>query len=711
MKDLPKTYNPQKVEDKIYELWEESGFFNPDNLPHPQNPPFSITIPPPNITGVLHMGHALNTVIQDILIRKKRMQGFKTLWVPGIDHAGIATQVKVEKKLEKQGKTRFDLGKRKFLKEIQKWKKKYKKLIFNQLKKLGASCDWSRSRFTMDQKYKKAVKKAFNHYWKKGWIYEGKRVINWCARCQTSLSDLELTYQEKKGKLWYIRYPLKDNGYLTVATTRPETMLGDTALALNPKDKRYKELKGQKAVVPLVNREVPIISDRLVDPKFGTGVVKITPSHDFKDYQIGRKHNLESVQVINKKREITSNAPKPYQGLSCKEARKKIIQDIEEKDLLEKVEPYTFQAPYCDRCKSPIEFIPSQQWFLKMDAKPAPSLKKMAQQAVKKGKVKFYPPRWEKVYLDWLQKVRDWCISRQIWWGHKIPLKETEDVLDTWFSSALWPFAVLGWPKKTKDLKTFYPTQVLYTDPEIINLWVTRMIFSGLEFMGEVPFKNVYIHSTVLTRKGKRMSKSKGTGVDPMKLIPKYGADATRFGIAYQVSTRQDLRFVEDNIAMGEKFCNKLWNASRFILLQFKQSKISPKQTGAKIPSSKADLSAADKRIIKKLKQTIEITDKYLEEFEFGKAAHQLYDFFWHDFCDQYIEEAKDQIKDRNLPQDKKRTLQILTGVLINSLKLLHPFVPFITEELYQKFPLKQKEPCLMVEKWPLQKENNSPSK
>lgn len=708
MEQLPKSYSPKKVEDEIYKLWQESGFFNPDNLPDPQKSTFTITIPPPNVTGVLHMGHALNTVIQDILIRQKRMQGFKTLWVPGIDHAGIATQVKVEKKLEKQGKSRFDLGRKKFIQEVQKWKEKYKKLIFNQLKKLGASCDWSRSRFTMDQKYQKAVGKAFKHYHQKGWIYKGKRVINWCPRCQTSLSDLELTYKEKEGKLWYIRYPLDKDNYITVATTRPETMLGDTAVAVNPKHKKYKKLIDKKVTVPLVNREVPIISDRLVDPKFGTGAVKITPSHDFKDYQIGRKHNLESIQVIDRERKITSNAPRPYQGLSWKEAREKIVENLKEQNLLEKVEPYTFQAPRCDRCKAPIEFIPSKQWFLKMDAsQPSPSLKQMAQKAVKQGKVKFYPRRWEKVYLDWLKKVRDWCISRQIWWGHSIPLKGTEDVLDTWFSSALWPFAVLGWPEKTNDLKTFYPTQVLSTDPEIINLWVTRMIFSGLEFTGKAPFSQVYIHSTVLTRDGKRMSKSKGTGIDPMKLIQKYGSDATRFGIAYQIYSRQDLKFVEDNIAMGEKFCNKLWNASRFILLQFKNSPISPQEIEIKIPSSK-HLSSEDEKIIKQLIQTTKAVNEYLKDFEFGKAAHQLYDFFWHDFCDRYIETAKHQIEKSSSVKDKKRTLQILTTVLINSLKLLHPFVPFITEELYQKFPIKQKKSCLMIEEWPSEKNNLS---
>jgi len=678
---LSKVYNPKQVEDKIYKLWLRSGFFNPDKLPKKHKKPYTIVIPPPNVTGELHIGHALNAVIQDILIRQKRMQGFKTLWLPGTDHAGIATQNVVEKKLKKEGKTRFDLGREKFTEEIWKWKEKYGNIILEQFKKMGCSCDWSRTRFTMDEDYSQAVKEAFSHYYKKGWIYKGKRVVNWCPRCATSLSDLELEYQEEKGNLWYIKYGKN----ITVATTRPETMLGDTAVAVNPRDKRYKDLIGEKVILPLVGREIPIIADRLVDPKFGTGTIKITPAHDLTDYQIGQNHNLASIQVIDEKGKITKEAPLPYQGLKVLEARKKIVEDLEKQGLLEKIEDYIHQVPKCYRCGATIELIPSQQWFLKMK-----ELAKLAQAPVKEGKIKFHPKNFEKPYFDWLKNIRDWCISRQIWWGHKIPIEGEKDVLDTWFSSALWPFAILGYPKKTKDLKTFYPTDVLSTARDIINLWVARMIFSGMEFMEKIPFKDVYIHATILTRKGKRMSKSLGTGINPINLIEQYGADATRFGIAYQIMGNQDIRFVEDNIVMGKKFCNKIWNASRFVLGQIKNSKF---KIDSKLKIQNSKLTIADKKILKQLDKTIKSVNKDLEQFKFGKAAHTLYNFFWHDFCDIYIEESK--------KQNDKKTKEILFYVLVNSLKLFHPFMPFITEEIYQKMPVKNKKKCLIIETWP----------
>ena len=509
---LSKHYEPKKVENRIYGLWEKSGFFNPDKIKSSKT--YSIAIPPPNITGRLHMGHALNNTVQDILIRQKRMQGFKTLWIPGTDHAGIATQNVVEKELKKQNLTRFDLGREEFIKRIWQWKKEYGNIILEQLKKIGASCDWSRTRFTMDKEYAKAVETSFKHYYDKGWIYQGKRVVNWCPRCQTSLSDLELEYKEEKGHLWHIKYPLEDKGHITVATTRPETMLGDMAVAINPKDKRVKKLKGKKVILPLTNRVIPIIIDRLVDPKFGTGAVKVTPGHDLKDYEISLKHNLEILQVINEQGIITLP---PYQGLKTLEARDKIVEDLKKLKFLEKTEDYSHQTPHCYRCSTTIELIPSKQWFLKMD-----HLAKLALEAVKQNKVKFYPAKWKKTYLDWLKNIRDWCISRQIWWGHKIPLKGENDVLDTWFSSALWPFAILGWPKKTKDLKTFYPNSALFTARDIINLWVARMVFSGKEFTKKEPFKQVYIHATVLTREGKRMSKSLETGIDPLKIIDEF---------------------------------------------------------------------------------------------------------------------------------------------------------------------------------------------
>ena len=531
-------YDPKATEQKIYNLWLKSGFFNPDKLPKRHKKPFSIAIPPPNVTGELHMGHALNAVIQDVIIRKKRMEGYKTLWLPGTDHAGIATQNKVEQKLKKEGKSRFDLGKEKFLEEVWKWKEQYGNIILDQLKQLGASCDWSRTRFTMDKEYTKAVEEAFMHYYKKGWIYRGLRVVNWCVRCGTSLSDLELEHKKENGKLWYIRYPLTNtrisanektnqHEYITVATTRPETLLGDAAVAVNPKDVRYKNLIGKAAILPIQNREIPIIADKSVDPKFGTGAVKVTPLHDFNDWEIAQRNNLPQYKIISERGYMTKKAGLLCDGLKIKECREKVIEELGKQNLIEKTEDFTHQVPHCYRCNSTIEPLANMQWFLKMD-----ELSKIAIRAVKSGEVKFIPKRWGKIYFDWLKNIRDWNISRQLWWGHKIPIENSEDVLDTWFSSALWPFATLGYPEKTKDLKTFFPTQVLSTDRGIINLWVTRMIFSSYEFLKKRPFSDVIIHATVLTKEGQRMSKSLGTGIDPLQLIDKYGADATRFGIA-----------------------------------------------------------------------------------------------------------------------------------------------------------------------------------
>lgn len=661
--DLPKAYNPKEVEDKIYKLWEDSGFFAPDNLPKTHKKPYTIVIPPPNITGELHMGHALNALIQDSVIRRKRMQGFKTLWLPGTDHAGIAAQNVVEKKLRKEDKTRFDLGKEKFIQEVWAWKEKYGDIILNQFKKIGCSCDWSRTRFTMDPEYSESVKKAFSHYYKKGWIYKGKRIVNWCSRCATSLSDLELEYSEEKNKLWHIKY-----GVITVATTRPETMLGDTAVAVNPKDERYKNLIGKKVTLPIINREIPIVADRLVDLNFGTGAVKVTPAHDLCDYQIAQNHNLPSIQVINERGRMTDNVPAEYRGLKILEARGKILEALKSQGLIEKEEDYVHQIPKCYRCQTTVELIPSEQWFLKMN-----ELAKIAEAPIKTGEIKFHPKSFEKPYLAWLKNVRDWCISRQLWWGHKIPIEGEESVLDTWFSSALWPFAAL----RKKDLNTYYPTQFLSTARDIVNLWVARMIFSGMEFMKKIPFKDVYIHATVLTKDGQRMSKSLGTGIDPVKLIDEFGADATRFGIAYQVMGNQDVKFITDNILMGKKFCNKIWNASRFV----------KGQTGE---SSRQKLTASDKKILSQLKKTIKSVDKHLDNFEFGKASHVIYDFFWHDFCDVYIEESKNSENKKN----------ILTHVLLSSLILMHPFMPFITEEIYQSLDIKNKKKCIMIEEW-----------
>jgi valyl-tRNA synthetase len=695
-KKISKVYDPNKTESKIYKFWLKTGFFNPDKLPGKRKKPYTMALPPPNVTGELHMGHALNATVQDILIRWKRLQGYKTLWVPGTDHAGIATQVRVEKTIKKEeGKSRFDLGKKEFIKRVWQWKRKYGNIILDQFKKLGSSLDWSRTAFTMDKGYSEAVKKTFLNYYKKGWIYKQKRPINWCSRCQTSLSDFEVEHKEEKGNLWYIKYPIKDDekNYITVATTRPETMLGDTAVAVNPKDKRYKKLIGKTAILPLVERELPIIEDNLVDFEFGTGAVKVTPAHDLKDYEMGVRHKLAIIQVIDDKNRITQAVPKKYQNLSVQEAREKSVQDLKEMGLVEKTENFSHQVPVCYRCSKKLETIPSEQWFLSMD-----KLGKIAAKEVKSGRIKFVPKRFEKVYFDRLKSLRDWCISRQLWWGHKVPVKGSEDVLDTWFSSALWPFATLGWPKKTKDLKNYYPNDVLSTARDIIHLWVQRMIFSGMEFIKKRPFDYVYIHPTVLTKDGKRMSKSLGTGIDPMVLIEKYGADATRFGLAWYLTGGQDMKFSEDSAVMGKKFCNKIWNASRFIMLQILGSKI---KIPDKLKISNTKLTKHDKLILKALNKTIKSVNKDLEKFNFGKAAQSLYSFFWHDFCDKYLEQSKTQIKNAKTKTEIENTKKVLLYVLSNSLKLLHPFIPFVTEEIYQTLPLTNKKESLMIEEWP----------
>jgi len=694
MKQLAKTYNPKENESKIYRQWEKSGFFNPDKLPARHKEPYSVIIAPPNITGELHIGHALENTLLDILIRQKRMAGYKVLWLPGTDHAGIAAQNVVEKELKKEGLTRHDLGREKLIKRIMQWREKYGHLILDQLKKMGFSCDWSRTAYTMNKDYQEAVKKVFLHYYEKGWIYQGKRVINWCPRCQTSLSDLELEYKEKKSHLWHIKYLLVGTRtkFITVATTRPETMLGDTAVAVHPKDKRYKKLIGKSVLLPLTEREIPIIGKESIDPEFGTGALKVTPAHSLIDAEIGERHNLPAIQVISDKGTMTKQAGREFASLAISDARKKVVQELKKQGLLEKIEDYTHQVPVCYRCNSIIENIPSQQWFLKMD-----QLAQMAIKAVKSGQTKILPKRWEKVYFDWLDNIRDWCVSRQIWWGPKIPIDGIDDTLDTWFSSALWPFATLGWPKKTKDLKEFYPTDLITSARDILHFWITRMIFSGLEFTEKTPFKTAYIHATVLTKEGQRMSKSLGTGIDPLELVKKYGADATRFGLAYQSLDNQDIKFTEDNILAGKKFANKIWNASRFVISQTKKSH----SEGAKRPKNlkmlnkrsfaSLKMTMADKAILKQLETTKKEIDKDLESFKFGYALHTLYDFFWHNFCDVYLEKSK--------KQETSETKQVLVYVLVESLKMIHPFMPFVSEAIYQELPFK-KEKFLMIENW-----------
>jgi valyl-tRNA synthetase len=672
--EIPKAYEPKLVEGEIYNLWEKGGFFTPRKPKNKKDKPFVIAIPPPNITGSLHMGHALNNTIQDALIRYHRMNQRPVLWIPGSDHAGIATQNKVEKELKKEGLSRYDLGREKFVERVWQWKEKYGNLILEQLKKLGCSCDWSRTRFTLDKEYVKAVETAFLHYYKKGWIYQGPRIINWCPRCSTAISDIEIRYIPHKTKLWYIKYPLKSGGYISVATTRPETMLGDTAVAVNPKDARYKNLINKTAILPLMNREIPVISDRLIDAEFGTGAVKITPAHDAIDNKIGKTNKLKIINVIGEDGKITAQGGK-YAGMKIIEARNKIVEDLKTQNLLEKEEDYEHSLAICDRCETPIEPLISKQWFLKMD-----KLAKPAIEAVKKDKIRFTPKRYKKIYLDWMNKVDDWCISRQLWWGHKIPLKGETDVLDTWFSSALWPFATLGWPKKTKDLKEFYPTTLLSTAQDIIYLWVARMIFSSLEFLKQIPFKDVYIHATVLNIEGKRMSKSLGTGTDPLELIEKYGADATRFGLLYITSREQQaIKFSEDSAKASRNFCNKLWNINRFIQI------FSDKPQYAS--SKDKNLTIADKWILSRLNTIIDSTTKKIENYQLGEAARELYDFVWHEYADWYIEISKNQDKNLNI------------CIFETILKLLHPFIPFISEKIWQMNY--KKDGALIISQWP----------
>ena len=677
-------YDAKKVEDKIYKLWEESGFFNPDSLKTKSQKGFITTIAPPNITGELHMGHALELTMQDILVRMKRMQGHKTLWIPGIDHAGIAAQNVVEKQLKKEGLTRHDLGKEKFIERIEAWKEKYGNSILNQFKKLGISVDWSRTRYTRDRSYEKAVVEAFKRYQKEGWIYKGYRVINWCVRCGTGISDLEVNYVPEQGKLYYIKY-----GPFTLATARPETKLGDTALAVNPNDKRYKDYIGKYLEIESVDNSVPkdqpskykkikikIVADDVVDVKFGTGIIKVTPAHDLTDFEISQRHNLPLIKIIDERGKMNESAGIRYQSMKVLEAREQIVNDLEALGLLEKIEDYQHNVAKCDRCDSIIEPLPSNQWFLKTSY-----LAKLAKQSISKKEVLIQPKNWENIALRWIEDMKDWNVSRQLWWGHKIPIESEEDVLDTWFSSALWPFAVLGWPQKTKDFKNYYPTDFITSDRGILFLWQIRMMFSGKFFTGKAPFKKIYIHPTVLTRDGKRMSKSLGTGIDPVLLIEKYGADALRFGLAYQNTGVQDLKFGEDHILMGKKFANKFWNITKYVLIKMGDQKMEVRKLRLSAP------------IAKKLDKLSETLSEKIENLKFGEASHELYDFIWHEFADKYIEETKDK--------NDQKTRETLAYLLINCLKLLHPFMPFITEEIYQQIPIKNKKKCLMVESWP----------
>ena len=708
MSELPKTYDPKAVEDKLYSFWNDSGFFHAEV--NPKKKPYTIVIPPPNVTGQLHMGHAFDETLQDVLIRTKRMQGYEALWMPGTDHAGIATQIKVEENLRKEeGKTRYDLGREEFLKRVWDWKHKFGNRIISQLKRLGSSCDWERERFTMDEGCSKAVREVFVNLYNKGLIYKGHRIINWCPHCATALSDAEVEYETQPGKLWHIRYPLADgSGELVVATTRPETFMGDTGVAVNPNDERYKHLIGKTCILPIMNREIPIFGDEYVDMEFGTGCVKVTPCHDPNDFEMGQRHNLEQILVFNEDATVNANGGK-YEGMDRYECRKAVVKDLEEGGYLVKIEDHEHNVGTCYRCGTTVEPMTSAQWFVKM----AP-LAKPAMDVVNEGKTKFVPDRFSKTYLRWMENVHDWCISRQLWWGHRIPafycddcgemtvsktdvhtcpkcggthIHQEEDVLDTWFSSALWPFSTLGWPDKTKELEYFYPTSTLVTGYDIIFFWVARMIFSGVEHMGETPFKTVYIHGLVRDAQGRKMSKSLGNGIDPLEVIDQYGADALRFTLATGNSPGNDMRFSDERVQASRNFCNKIWNASRFIQMNLTIDK----DKAVELP---AELALEDKWIISKFNTLVADVTRNIDQYELGLAASKLNDFIWENFCDWYIEIAKTRLQtgDENVQK-------VLCYVLSGAMQLLHPFMPFITETIWQALP--HEGPSVMVSKWP----------
>ena len=708
--ELPKVYTPSEFEDRIYKNWCDKGYFTPDvNDPSPS---FSVVIPPPNVTGQLHMGHALDETLQDILVRYKRMQGFNTLWVPGTDHAGIATQIKVEEQLRvNEGLTRYDLGRDQFLERVWDWKHKYGNRIISQLKKLGASCDWTRERFTMDEGCSKAVREVFVNLYDKGLIYRGHRIINWCPHCLTALSDAEVEYKDQPGNFWHIKYPIKgEDGYVEVATTRPETMFGDTAVAVNPDDENTKHLIGKTLILPIVGREIPVIADDYVEIGFGTGCVKITPAHDPNDFLVGQRHDLEQIKVMNDDATMNSYAGK-YEGMDRYACRKALVADLEAEGYLVKVEPHDHNVGVCYRCGTTVEPLTSDQWFVKMKPLAEPAI-----EAVEKGDINFVPDRFSKNYFNWMNNILDWCISRQLWWGHRIPafycdecgemtvskeditvcpkcggkVHQDNDVLDTWFSSALWPFSTMGWPESTEELKKYYPTSVLVTGYDIITFWVSRMIFSGLEHMGEKPFSTVFIHGLVRDAQGRKMSKSLGNGIDPLEIIDKYGADALRYALATGNSPGNDMRFSDEKIEAARNFANKLWNASRFVRMNLTID-------GIALPDANK-LAAEDKWIIHEFNKLTASVTSSLDKFEVGVALSSIYDFTWDVFCDWYIELTKARLNEKGT--EANLTAQnVLAYVLTGILKLLHPFMPFITEEIYQALP--HSDESIMISKYP----------
>ena len=713
-KELAKNYSPREFEDRIYDNWCEKGYFKPD--PDKKKPAFSIVIPPPNVTGQLHMGHALDETLQDILVRTKRMQGYSTLWVPGTDHAGIATQIKVEENLRvNEGLTRYDLGREKFLERVWDWKNQYGNRIINQLKKLGSSCDWSRERFTMDEGCSKAVREVFVNLYNKGLIYRGYRIINWCPNCRTALSDAEVEYTEQPGSFWHIRYPVKGSDeFVTVATTRPETMLGDTAVAVHPEDERYAHLVGKTLLLPLTDREIPVIADEYVEKDFGTGCVKITPAHDPNDFEVGKRHNLEIIKVMNDDASINETYGGKYAGMDRYTARKAMVEDLEAGGYLVKIDPCAHNVGTCYRCKTTVEPMTSDQWFVKMEPLAKPAL-----DVVTSGEIKFAPERFTKTYTNWMENCHDWCISRQLWWGHRIPafycdacghmevskedittcpkcgvpVRQEEDVLDTWFSSALWPFSTMGWPEQTEDLKRYYPTSVLVTGYDIIFFWVARMIFSGMEHMGEKPFSTVFIHGLVRDSQGRKMSKSLGNGIDPLKVIEEYGADALRFALATGNAPGNDMRFSDEKIESARNFANKLWNASRFVLMNLTESD----EELLKMPAAE-ELAVEDKWILSRYNKLVKTVNENINNYEIGVALAEIYSFAWDFFCDWYIEMAKSRTFESGTASSltaKRVLVYVLSGIL----KLLHPYMPFITEEIYQAIP--HADESIMISAYP----------
>ena len=711
-KELAKQYDPKDVEDRIYKMWLDGKYFHAKSEEGKDT--YTIVIPPPNITGQLHMGHALDNTLQDILIRFKRMQGYDTLWLPGTDHASIATEAKIVEAMKKEGITKQDIGRDGFLTRAWEWKKQYGGRIIEQLKKMGSSCDWDRERFTLDEGCNKAVKEVFVNLYEKGLIYRGERIINWCPHCKTSISDAEVEYEEQAGHFWHLRYPFADgSGYLELATTRPETLLGDTAVAVNPNDERYKDLIGKELDLPIVHRKIPVVADEYVEMDFGTGVVKITPAHDPNDFEVGLRHNLPVICVMTDDAKIVDDYPK-YAGMDRYEARKAIVADLEAEGALVKIEDYTHNVGTCYRCGTTVEPAVSKQWFVKMKPLATPAI-----DAVKNGETKFVPQRFEKVYFHWLENIRDWCISRQLWWGHRIPawycddcgeitvsredahkcahcgsknIHQDPDTLDTWFSSALWPFSTLGWPDETSDLKHYYPTNTLVTGYDIIPFWVMRMMFSGIEHTGQVPFDTVLIHGLVRDSQGRKMSKSLGNGVDPLEVIDNYGADALRFSLATGNSPGNDMRYIPERVEASRNFANKIWNAARFIMMNLESDEVLPLDTTA--------FALEDKWIISKYNTLVREVTENLDRFELGLAVQKLYDFIWDVFCDWYIEICKSRLNGDDITA-KNTARSVLTYVFTNTLALLHPFMPFITEEIWQTMPHGSGS-ALMVTEWPV---------